>query len=318
MKKILPLIFVLTSLFSCGEKDVFVKENIIPTPKEFVLNNDKLYEINEIVVLETSDKLSYPQNKDEYYLKIEKGNVIIEGNEVWARQTLSQLQDKEGRVPDVEIHDWSAYPFRGFMHDTGRNFQTLEMLKETVDLMSFYKINYFHWHLTDNPAWRIECKVYPQLTDPQYQRPGRDCGKFYTYDEIRELITYAKERGITVMPEIDMPGHSAYFRNAFGFSMDSEEGMKVLEKCIEEFCNEIPVSMCPYLHIGSDEVYIADPKGFMQFTENLCRKHNRIAMAWDPGLPSDSTTIRQIWNTAAGSYAAQTKKGGKYVESFIG
>ena len=132
-----------------------------------MLNNDKLHKINEIVVLETSDKLSCPQNKDEYYLKIEKGNVIIEGNEVWARQTLSQLQDKEGRVPDVEIHDWSAYPFRGFMHDTGRNFQTLEMLKETIDLMSFYKINYFHWHLTDNPAWRIECKVYPQLNDPQ-------------------------------------------------------------------------------------------------------------------------------------------------------
>ena len=318
MKKILPLFLVLTSLFSCGKKDVFIKENIIPSPKEFVLNNDKLHKINEIFVLEISDNLSYPQNKDEYYIKIEKGNVTIEGNEVWARQTLAQLQDKDGRVPDVEIHDWSAYPFRGFMHDTGRNFQTLEMLKETIDLMSLYKINYFHWHLTDNPAWRIECKVYPQLNDPQYQRPGRDCGMFYTYDEIRELIVYAKERGITVMPEIDMPGHSAYFRNAFGFSMDSEEGMKVLEQCIDEFCNEIPVTMCPYLHIGSDEVYIADPKGFMKFAESLCKKHNRIAMAWDPGLPSDSTTIRQIWNTAAGSNAAQTKKGGKYIDSFMG
>ncbi|MBO7286797.1 MAG: family 20 glycosylhydrolase [Bacteroidales bacterium] len=318
MKKILPLILVLTSLFSCAKDGVFVKENIIPTPKEFVLKNDKLYKINKISIFKTSDNLSYPQNKDEYYLKIEKGNVIIEGNEIWAKQTLAQLKDQEGRVPDVEIHDWSAYPFRGFMHDTGRNFQTLEMLKETINLMSLYKINYFHWHLTDNPAWRIECKAYPQLNDPQYQRPGRDCGKFYTYDEIRELIAYAKERGITVMPEIDMPGHSAYFRNAFGFSMDSEEGMKVLEKCIEEFCNEIPVTMCPYLHIGSDEVYIADPKGFMQFTESLCKKHNRIAMAWDPGLPSDSTTVRQIWNTAAGSNAAQTKKGGKYVDSFMG
>lgn len=318
MKKILPLILVGITLFSCVEKDVFHKENIIPSPKEFMLNDDKLHEINGVTILETDNHLSYPQNKDEYYLKIEKGNVIIEGNEVWARQTLAQIQDKQGRVPDVEVHDWSVYPFRGFMHDTGRNFQTLEMLKETIDLMSLYKINYFHWHLTDNPAWRIECKVYPQLNDPQYQRPGRDCGKFYTYDEIRELIAYAKERGITVMPEIDMPGHSAYFRNAFGFSMDSEEGMKVLEKCIEEFCNEIPVAMCPYLHIGSDEVYIADPKGFMKFTEELCKKHNRIAMAWDPGLSSDSTTVRQIWNTAAGSNAASTKKGGKYVDSFMG
>lgn len=318
MKKILPLILVGVTLLSCVKNDVFVKENIIPSPKEFVLNDDKLHEINDVTILETDDHLSYPQNKDEYYLKIENGNVIIEGNEVWAKQTLEQLKNQEARVPDVEIHDWSVYPFRGFMHDTGRNFQTLEMLKETIDLMSLYKINYFHWHLTDNPAWRIECKVYPQLNDPQYQRPGRDCGKFYTYDEIRELIAYAKERGITVMPEIDMPGHSAYFRKAFGFSMDSEEGMKVLEKCIEEFCNEIPVSMCPYLHIGSDEVYIADPKGFMKFTEELCKKHNRIAMAWDPGLPSDSTTVRQIWNTAAGSNAASTKKGGKYVDSFMG
>lgn len=318
MKKISLFVFLCVLLFSCNKKNVFKVENIIPTPQEITVNNDKLYQIKEVVVAESADNLLYLQNKDEYYLKIEKGKVYIEGNEIWARQTLAQLSDSQGRTPDVVIHDWSVYPFRGFMHDTGRNFQTLDMLKETIDLMSLYKINYFHWHLTDNPAWRIECNVYPQLNDPQYQRPGRDCGKFYTYDEIRELIAYAKERGITVMPEIDMPGHSAYFRNAFGFSMDSENGMKVLEKCIEEFCNEIPVSMCPYLHIGSDEVYIADPKGFMRFTENLCKKHNRIAMAWDPGLPSDSTTVRQIWNTAAGSNAASTKKGGRYVDSFMG
>ena len=318
MKKMTFLTLMFLLIISCESNKNFTVENIIPTPKELTVNDDKLYSINNIHILKTSDNLIYPQNKDEYYLKSEKGDVVIEGNEMWARQTLAQLKDEKGRIPDVEIHDWSAYPFRGFMHDTGRNFQTIEMLKETIDLMSLYKINYFHWHLTDNPAWRIECKVYPQLNDAQFQRQGRDCGKFYTYDEIRELIAYAKERGITVMPEIDMPGHSAYFRNAFGFSMDSEEGMKVLEECIAEFCEEIPTSMCPYLHIGSDEVYIADPKGFMQFTENLCKKHDRIAMAWDPGLPSDSTTVRQIWNTAAGSNAAQTKKGGKYVDSFMG
>ena len=318
MKNLTLIIFACILLFSCTENKTFTTENIIPTPKELTVNDNKLHPLKDVVVSKSSDNLIYPQNKDEYYLKSENGNVIIEGNEVWARQTLAQLTDMNNRIPDVEIHDWAAYPFRGFMHDTGRNFQTIDMLKETIDLMSLYKINYFHWHLTDNPAWRIECKVYPQLNDPQYQRPGRDCGKFYSYDEIRELIAYAKERGITIMPEIDMPGHSAYFRNAFGFSMDSEEGMKVLEKCIDEFCEEIPASLCPYLHIGSDEVYIADPKGFMRFTENLCKKHNRIAMAWDPGLPSDSTTVRQIWNTAAGSNAAQTKKGGKYVDSFMG
>ena len=318
MRKILTLILLFLTLLSCSEKDIFIEGNIIPEPKKLIIKDNRLHQIKDVTILSSSENLIYPHNKDEYYLSSKNGNVVIEGNVIWAKQTLKQLADENNRIPDVEIHDWSAYPFRGFMHDTGRNFQTIDMLKETIGLMSLYKINYFHWHLTDNPAWRIECKVYPQLNDPQYQRPGRDCGKFYTYDEIRELIAYAKERGITIMPEIDMPGHSAYFRNAFGFSMDSEEGMKVLEKCIDEFCEEIPASLCPYLHIGSDEVYIADPKGFMRFTENLCKKHNRIAMAWDPGLPSDSTTVRQIWNTAAGSNAAQTKKGGKYVDSFMG
>lgn len=318
MRKILTLTVLFLTLLSCSEKDIFIEGNIIPEPKKLIIRDNRLHQIKDVTILSSSENLIYPHNKDEYYLSSKNGNVMIEGNVIWAKQTLKQIADENNRIPDVEIHDWSAYPFRGFMHDTGRNFQTIDMLKETIDLMSLYKINYFHWHLTDNPAWRIECKAYPQLNDPQYQRPGRDCGKFYTYDEIRELIAYAKERGITIMPEIDMPGHSAYFRNAFGFSMDSGEGMKVLEKCIDEFCEEIPASLCPYLHIGSDEVYIADPKGFMRFTENLCKKHNRIAMAWDPGLPSDSTTVRQIWNTAAGSNAAQTKKGGKYVDSFMG
>ena len=318
MRKILTLTVIFLTLLSCSEKDIFIEGNIIPEPKKLIIKDNRLHQIKDVTILSSSENLIYPHNKDEYYLSSKNGNVVIEGNVIWAKQTLKQLADENNRIPDVEIHDWSAYPFRGFMHDTGRNFQTIDMLKETIDLMSLYKINYFHWHLTDNPAWRIECKAYPQLNDPQYQRPGRDCGKFYTYDEIRELIVYAKERGITIMPEIDMPGHSAYFRNAFGFSMDSEEGMKVLKKCIEEFCKEIPASLCPYFHVGSDEVYIADTKGFMRFTENLCKKHNRIAMAWDPGLPSDSTTVRQIWNTAAGSNAAQTKKGGKYVDSFMG
>lgn len=311
---LLPLLF----LFSCKEKVYFPKENIIPTPKQMTVVDTELHLINKISIEQSSDNLFFPHNKDEYYLKTNNGNVYIEGNAIWAKHTLTQITDDEGRIPDVEIHDWSAYPFRGFMHDTGRNFQTIEMLKETIDLMSLYKINVFHWHLTDHPAWRIECKVYPQLNDPQYQRPGRDCGKFYTYNEIRDLISYAEERGVIIMPEIDMPGHSAYFKNAFGFSMDSEEGMKVLEKCIEEFCNEIPASMCPYLHIGSDEVHISDPEGFMAFTEGLCRKYGRIAMAWDPGLPSDTATIRQIWNTASATNAASSKKAGRYVDSFMG
>lgn len=287
---------------------------IIPEPKEYHQLGRKKHQLKEVKI----DAETVFDNPDEYRIVVKRGKATITGNRIWAESTLAQLVDPDGKVADCEIHDWATYPFRGFMHDTGRNYQPVSLLKETLDLMCFYKLNFFHWHLTDYPAWRIECKAYPQLNDPQYQRKGRDEGKFYTYDEIREVIAYAKERGITVVPEIDMPGHSTFFKEAFGFTMDSEEGRKVLEACLIEFCSEIPKSDCPYLHIGSDEVWIADPEGFMQWIENLMEQLDRQPIVWDPGLPASDKVVRQIWNEAAGSNAAASKKAGKYLDSFVG
>lgn len=306
-RRLLGIIIAFLSFLSLYAQDV------IPQPKEYQQFGEKRFVVRKIQYKETSFA-----NSEEYRIEAKRGKVTIEGNRIWALQTLSQLQDERQRIPDVTIHDWPDYPFRGFMHDTGRNFQPLEMLKETIDLMGFYKINVFHWHLTDYPAWRIECRAYPQLNDPQYQRPGRDPGAFYTYDEIRELMAYAKDRGVMVMPEIDMPGHSTYFKNAFGFTMDSAEGRKVLERCLGEFFSEIPETLCPYFHIGSDEVYISDPKGFMEWAEALVRRYGRVPVVWDPGLPASDQVVRQIWNTAAGSNAAAADKGGKYLDSFMG
>lgn len=251
---------------------------------------------------------------DEYRLVVRKGRAVMGGNLFWARQTLDQLTDSDGCVPDAEIHDWAAYPVRGFMHDTGRNYQPLSMLKETIDLMARYKLNFFHWHLTDNPAWRIECRCHPELNDPQYQRRGRDEGKYYTYDEIRELISYAAERGVSVMPEIDMPGHSTYFRTTYGFGMDSEEGRQILSDCLEEFFSEIPASLCPYFHVGSDEIHIADPQGFAEWIQGLVRSYGRIPVAWDPGLPTMPYTIRQGWRENVGTGVDDSR----YVDSFVG
>lgn len=286
---------------------------IIPEPKECRLKSTKKYRINKII-----RNTSTFENPEEYRLITLKGTVNIEGNIQWALQSLEQLKDIDGKIPDIEIHDWPSYPFRAFMHDTGRNYQPIEFLKETLDLMAFYKLNYFHWHLTDHPAWRIECKAYPQLNDPMYQREGRDEGKFYTYDEIREIISYAKWRGITVIPEIDMPGHSSYFRNTFGVSMDSDEGREILEACLKEFFDEIPADVCPYFHIGSDETRIADPERFMKWAEDIVTRNGRTPIAWDPGLPTSESTIRQIWNEASGSNATHSDKKGKYIDSFVG
>ena len=290
------------------------KTDVIPEPKEYQQFGTKKQRIRKVLY----DNKTHFDNPDEYRIVIKNGKAMLSGNRHWAESTLTQLVDEKGRAANLEVHDWAAYPFRGFMHDTGRNYQPVSLLKETLDLMSFYKLNYFHWHLTDYPAWRIECKVFPQLNDPRYQRKGRDEGKFYTYDEIREVIAYAKERGITVVPEIDMPGHSTYFKDAFGFTMDSKQGRKVLEQCLDEFFTEIPKSDCPYIHIGSDEVSIEDPKGFMQWIENLMNKYGRQPIVWDPGLPASDKVIRQIWNEAAGSNAAASAKKGKYLDSFIG
>lgn len=236
---------------------------------------------------------------------------------VWARRTLEQLRDDEGRYPHVRIDDWPEFPVRGFLYDDGRNFAGVARIKHYLDLLSAYKANVFQWHLTDKPAWRIESRRYPCLNDGRYQRPGRDTGRYYTYDEIREVIDYARERGIRVVPEIDMPGHSDYFDAAFGFPMASEESMAVLEGCLEEFFAEIPAESCPLIHIGSDEVLIPEPGRFMRWAQEFVRSHGRTPVVWDPGLPSDSLTIRQIWRDGGAGDAA-VPSGVRFIDSWMG
>ena len=294
-------------------------QNLIPAPKEIKYLSDKVVRIKSI------DSKIIPSDgspNEQYTLKTKGGRTVIiaqsEQAAVWGAATLRQLTNEEGCVPEVEITDYPAFPIRGFMHDTGRNFREVELLKRDIDLMSAYKLNVFHWHLTDNPAWRIECKVYPQLNDAKYQTKGRDEGRFYTYDEIRDVIAYAKERGIMIIPEIDMPGHSKYFKTTFGFEMVTEQGMAVLEKCLKEFFAEIPKEDCPYIHIGSDEVKVADPEGFMRFCEGLVKEAGRTPIAWDPGLPPAEGTIGQIWYASIGETLKKEPYPRQYIDSYMG
>lgn len=319
MRRILILlVLTLCSLPNAWSQNKALEEAgiaLIPMPRECKVTSLALHDLCSI----KEDRITAPTlGADEYGITIRNGEVSLWGNLVWARQTLAQLTTAKGQVPDVEIHDWAAYPWRGFMHDTGRNYQPIEMLRQTIDLMSRYKLNLFHWHLTDNPAWRIECHCYPQLNDPQYQRKGRDEGKYYTYEEIRSLIAYAKERSVTVLPEIDMPGHSEFFKTTFGFTMDSDSGRQVLAECIKEFFDEIPVSLCPYLHVGSDEIHIADPAGFATWVQTLVKDAGRIPVAWDPGLPTQPFTLRQIWREGVANNADAKDATGRYIDSFVG
>lgn len=207
--------------------------------------------------------------------------------------TLRQLARREGDaliVPHAVIRDAPAFAWRGFMHDTGRNPQDLDLLKRFVDVMAQYKLNVFHWHLTDYPGYRIECRVHPELNDPKFmtRRPGF----FYTYAQINELIAFARDRGIEVLPEIDLPGHSAYFQRAFGFDMQDPRGMKILEAALNEFMDHVQT---PALHIGSDEVHLRNPQFLDHFAE-LVRARGRRVVVWRPGGIPKGALITQAWS----------------------
>jgi N-acetyl-beta-hexosaminidase len=141
-------------------------DNLIPKPKQIKYLSQKRVKLKsvDIKVIPSEGTPS-----EQYTLTTKRGKAIIIAQskqaENWGAATLKQLTDKDGYVPEVEIVDYPAFPIRGFMHDTGRNFRDVELLKRDIDLMSAYKLNVFHWHLTDNPAWRIESHAYPELND---------------------------------------------------------------------------------------------------------------------------------------------------------
>lgn len=253
--------------------------------------------------LNFSEDLELPE--EGYKLSVGEESLTIsastETGYYYALQTFSQLVRSENEYPTIEmaeIEDWPTYAIRGYLIDVGRNFQSLSVLKQQLDIMARYKMNYFQWHLTDDPAWRIESHKYPQLTASENHLASRDPGKFYTYEEIRELIEYAKQRKITIIPEIDMPGHSKSFQKAMGFAMESEKGMEVLEDILAEFFEETPKELLPIIHIGSDEIHISDAEVFINRMVSFIHKNDRKVMIWSPGLIAGNNVIRQTWGSA--------------------
>lgn len=208
----------------------------------------------------------------------------------YAIQTLRQLLRDGLSLPQCIITDKPAFAWRGMMHDVGRNYQNISLLKEQIEVMAQYKLNRFHLHLTEDIAWRMESKRYPQLT--KAVNMTRDAGNYYTVEEIKDLVRFCSERYITLIPELDMPGHSAAFRKAMGVDMQSAEGRRICSELLQEFCEAIDV---PYLHIGGDEVKISDP-GFLPAVCNLLTSLGKKVIAWDPGGNVTAGTILQMWN----------------------
>lgn len=234
-------------------------------------------------------------SEEAYQLKVAKNKISLSANSLHGifngLQTLRQLIENNKTIAGCEILDWPAFSWRGYMVDVGRNYQSLKLLKQQIDVMSRYKLNVFHFHPTEDIAWRIAIKKYPQLTEAKNMI--RDKGKFYSQKDIKDLIQYCCDRFITFVPEIDMPGHSAAFTRAFGFDMQSEKGLEIVKEIVTEFDNTYHV---PYLHIGADEVRFTN-KNFIPEVTGLIHQQGKQTIGWHPGGNYDDATIHQLWES---------------------
>ena len=240
-----------------------------------------------------------------YTLKVSASGIeitaVTEIGVIRAAQTLTQLAegyDGTGlHLEYVDVTDWPAFKLRGYMHDVGRSFIAFEELKKQVELLSRFKINTFHWHLTENLGWRFEVKAFPHLTDAKNMT--RQEGKFYTQEQCRELVAFAAERGVTIIPEIDIPGHSAAFTKALGYDMQSPQGKEALKKIFKEVVEVFNQS--PYIHIGGDEV--ATTEGYLnEMIDYVKKNYKKKVVVWNPirgvNVGNLHADMCQLWSTA--------------------
>lgn len=255
-----------------------------------------------------------PMNRDEAYrLNVTKKRITVEAvterGVYWAMQTLRQLAEKRNsktQIQGAEIVDWPAFRIRGFMQDVGRSYISLEELKREIAALAQFKINVFHWHLTENQSWRLESKIFPMLNDSV--NTTRMPGKYYTLEEAKELVAFCKAHHMTLIPEIDMPGHSAAFIRTFRHDMQSPEGMKILKLLLDEVCETFDV---PYLHIGTDEVQFTNPR-FVPEMVSYVRSKGKKVISWNPGwhYKPGEIDMTQLW-----SYRGKAQEGIPAIDS---
>ncbi len=251
-----------------------------------------------------------------YTLTVTATNVVISANKpaglFYGMQTLFQLLPKEiesktavktsWTVPDVKITDYPRFGWRGLMLDVSRNFFSKEDVKEYIDQMARFKFNTFHWHLTDDNGWRVEIKSLPKLTsvgawrvqrgghfgERDAQKPGEaaTAGGFFTQADIREIVQYAQDRFVTILPEIDVPGHSmaaiasypelcctkdtsikvnpgsnfSEWHNDGTFKMLIDNTLNPSDEKVYEFLDKVFTEIAAlfpgkYIHVGGDECY---------------------------------------------------------------
>jgi hexosaminidase len=306
---------------------------------------EKLESKKSIILKLNNDKRD--ENDESYSLNIDDNSIVILANSkrgvFYGIQSVFQLillnnrTSKAVSIPTLSINDNPRFKYRGIHLDVGRHMFPPSFIKKYIDIMALYKINTFHWHLTEDQGWRIEIKKYPKLTEigsirketlighgdrdsSEFTYDGKPYGGFYSQDEIRDIVAYAAERQITIIPEIEMPGHSLAALAAYpelgctggpyevatrwGVFEDiyctKDSTFEFLQNVLLEVMDLFPSE---YIHIGGDEA----PKSmwkkcevcqdtiereglknehelqsyFIQRIEKFLNKHGRNIIGWD-------------------------------------
>jgi hexosaminidase len=250
---------------------------------------DKLLQKTKAGIFFVLDDKPEHKQTEEYEIAIEKHSVTIHsktitglyyGTITFFQIVYSVFDNKNSesttrlRIPCMKIADVSRFSWRGLLLDCSRHFMSMEFIKMIIDVLALYKLNRFHWHLTDDQGWRLEIKKYPRLTEVGANRGHEEKHRreFYSQDEVREIVAYAKSRHVEIIPEIEMPGHATAALAAYPeysctgrpFEVETKWGIfddvfcagndktyDFLFSVLDEVCELFPGD---FVHIGGDEV----------------------------------------------------------------
>lgn len=311
---------------------------------EIPVNQATSNTVERIIYINQSDSVTLG-TPEAYQLYINQDSIILNANTAEGAfrgiQTLRQLVPETSNdtlaeqsiwpVPTGKITDSPNFAYRGSMLDVARHFFSVEDVKKYIDLLSYYKINVLHLHLSDDQGWRIEIKSWPKLTEVGGSTEvGGEAGGFYTQEDYKEIVRYAAERYMTIIPEIDMPGHtnaasvSYPFLNGNGKMPRLYEGTHVgfstfdtrkdtVYAFVDDVVREISaITPGPYFHIGGDESHVTKKKDYIYFVnkvEKIVQKYGKRMIGWDEVAIADidSTSISHWWSSEKNAKKAVEK-----------
>ena len=328
-----------------GEVGSFLAEKIDEqTGLRLSLNPAEGNESDPVIYLRQLSDASW-NNQEAYRMSIREDSLILEVPTAEAAfrgvQTIRQLIPQISNdtlaahpiwpLPSGTIEDYPNFGYRGSMLDVARHFFSVEDVKKYIELLAYYKINVLHLHLTDDQGWRIEIKAWPKLTEVGGSTEvGGEAGGFFTQDDYKEIVAFAEDHFMTIVPEIDMPGHtnaasvSYPFLDGTGKPLKLYEGTRVgfstfdtrkdtVYSFIDDVVRELSaITPGPYFHIGGDESHSTKKDDYIYFVnkvQEIVRKHGKTMIGWDEIAQADvdTSSIAHFWASEENAITAIEK-----------